>query len=396
MAEEEDEYDKPDIIIDNGTGYCKVGFNTEETPRSIFPACVGYPKYKNEIISSEKKEFYIGQDAEEKRAVLLLNYPIEHGVINNWDDMEKIWGHVFTNELRIDPVEHNIMITEAPLNPKENREKMAQIMFETFNVPKFYIAIQAVLSLYSFGKSTGIIGDMGDGVTHFVPIFEGYSLPHAIMRLDLAGRDLTEYMLKLLTEIGRRFSTSAEKEIVKNIKEKACYVSLDFENEKENVEVFDYQLPDGNNIYIKDQRIKCPEALFNPSLIGKEGAGIAQICYDSIQKCDIDLRADLYHNIHLTGGTSMFAGLTKRFIKEMVNLIPESMKFQLKINGEGFKIKDDKSDDNNETNEQKFKRKYAVWIGGKELSKISSFQSNWITKEEYEEHGATIVHRKCF
>lgn len=123
MAEEEDEYDKPDIIIDNGTGYCKVGFNTEETPRSIFPSCVGYPKYKNEIISSEKKEFYIGQDAEEKRAVLLLNYPIEHGVINNWDDMEKIWGHVFTNELRIDPVEHNIMITEAPLNPKENREK---------------------------------------------------------------------------------------------------------------------------------------------------------------------------------------------------------------------------------------------------------------------------------
>lgn len=204
-------------------------------------------------------------------------------------------------------------------------------------------------------------------------------------------------MLKLLTEIGRRFSTSAEKEIVKNIKEKACYVALNFENEKKNVDFFDYELPDGNNIVIKDQRIRCPEVLFNPSIIGKEGSGIAQMCYDSIQKCDIDLRADLYHNIHLTGGTSMFTGLTKRLLKEMVDLVPESMKFQLRINGEGFKMKDDKNDDNNnESNEQKFERKYAVWIGGKNLSNISSFQSNWITKEEYEEYGAIIVHRKCF
>ena len=199
MAEGEEGEAKPHIIIDNGTGYCKAGLSGEEGPRAVFPACVGYPKYASGMVGGDKKEFFVGADAEAKRGVLKLNYPIEHGVVNNWDDMEKIWGHVFTNELRVAPEEHNVMLTEAPMNPKENREKMAQIMFETFNVPGLYIAIQAVLSLYSAGKFTGIVADSGDGVTHFVPIFDGYSLPHAVIRLDLAGRDLTEYMMKLLT-----------------------------------------------------------------------------------------------------------------------------------------------------------------------------------------------------
>ena len=145
MAEEEGE-SKPHIIIDNGTGYCKAGLSGEEGPRAVFPACVGYPKYASGMVGGDKKEFFVGADAEAKRGVLKLNYPIEHGVVNNWDDMEKIWGHVFTNELRVAPEEHNVMLTEAPMNPKENREKMAQIMFETFNVPGLYIAIQAVLS----------------------------------------------------------------------------------------------------------------------------------------------------------------------------------------------------------------------------------------------------------
>ena len=140
MAEEEGGEAKPHIIIDNGTGYCKAGLSGEEGPRAVFPACVGYPKYASGMVGGDKKEFFVGADAEAKRGVLKLNYPIEHGVVNNWDDMEKIWGHVFTNELRVAPEEHNVMLTEAPMNPKENREKMAQIMFETFNVPGLYIA----------------------------------------------------------------------------------------------------------------------------------------------------------------------------------------------------------------------------------------------------------------
>ena len=377
MTTEEGEEGKPHIIIDNGTGYCKAGLSGEEGPRAVFPACVGYFKYASGVVGGDEKVFFIGADAVAKRGVLKLNYPIERGVVDNWDDMEKIWGHVFTNELRVDPVEHNVMLTEAPMNPKENREKMAQIMFETFNVPGLYIAIQAVLSLYSAGKFTGIVADSGDGVTHFVPIFDGYSLPHAVIRLDLAGRDLTEFMMKLLTETGTRFSTTAEKEIVKAIKEKSCYVALDFEEELNSVEPFDYELPDGTHIVVKDQRIRCPEALFKPAMIGKEGNGIGQTCYDSIQKCDIDVRKDLYNCVVLSGGSSMYTGLPERLSKEIKALAPESMKEEVKVIASP-------------------ERKFAVWIGGSILSSISTFESMWITKTEYEESGATIVHRKCF
>ena len=393
-SEEEDE--THNVIIDNGTGYCKVGLSCDEAPRSVFPSCVGYAKYESGMIYSGQKEFYIGYDAVYKKGVLKLNYPIEHGVVNNWDDMEKIWGHAFTNELRVAPEEHKVMLTEAPLNPKENREKMAQIMFETFNVPGLYISIQAVLSLYSAGKVTGIVLDSGDGVTHFVPIFESYSLPHAILRLDCAGRDLTEYMIKLLTEVGQRFYTSSEKEIAKNIKEKSCYIALDFEEEKSKVESYDYELPDGNHIILRDQRIRCPEALFSPSLIGIEGPGIAELCCNSIQRCDIDLRRDLYYNILLSGGNSTISGLSERLSKEIKKIL-EGKITTIRVLPTKEMNKEKKDED--EEGEKKIKSydiKYAVWQGGAVASKLDSFKSNWITKTEYEEEGATILHRKCF
>jgi actin-related protein len=374
--------EKPHIIIDNGSGYIKAGFSGEEGPRSVFPGIVGRPKEKSIMEGLGTKDCYIGQQAEEKRGILILKYPIEHGVVDDWEDMERIWDHTFVNELRVVPSEHNVMLTEAPMNPKVNREKMTQIMFETFGVPGLYVAIQAVLSLYSAGKFTGIVCDSGDGVTHFVPIFDGYALPHSIIRINLAGRDLTDYLVTILSERGHHFTTSAEREIVKDIKEKLCYVALDYDQEMINTKngsshEATYEMPDGQMLTIGNERFRCPEALFQPKLVGKEFAGLGDSTYQSIMKSDVDVRKDLYSNIVLSGGTTLYAGLPERLTKEVQKLAPQSMANKVKV----IAVPE---------------RKYCVWIGGSILSSISTFSTMWITKEEYNDAGPSIVHRKCF
>merc|ERR1711966_256 len=383
----------PAIVMDNGTGMMKCGLSGEDAPKVTFASGVGYPKNKA-MLQGSNKDYYVGEEAQQKRGILILKYPLEHGVIQNWDDMEKIWKHTFDNELRIvlgadEEAEEDVsgvLLTEAPMNPKDNRERMTQIMFETFNVRRFYVAIQAVLSLYASGRTTGVVVDCGDGVSHTVPIYEGYSMPHAIQRINLAGRDLTDYICKILTESKINLHTSAERESAKKIKEDLCYVSMNFAEEVDNFAGKEktFELPDMSMVTVRNQIIRCPELMFKPSLAGKEIMGLHELTKKTIDDCDMDVRKDLLQNIVMSGGTTMFPNMPERLQAEVEGLVAEGAKVKVIAPPE---------------------RMITVWLGGSILASLSTFSRMWINQYSqpdasppitgYDEVGPRIVHQMC-
>ncbi|KAK7502228.1 hypothetical protein BaRGS_00006592 [Batillaria attramentaria] len=362
MSDDSSRYDeKPAVVIDTGSDTCKAGFAGDDSPKAVFPSTV-----------CAQQEMDTENKAQSRRG---SHTTAEHGIVTNWDDMEKIWHYTFYNELRVAPEEHPVLLTEAPLNPRKNREKMAEIMFENINCPAMCVATRPVLSLYAGGRTTGIIVDAGDSMIYSAPIYEGSAVPGAVLSLDRAGCKLTDYLASLLQEL----NTRAEREIVRDIKEKLCYVALDFEQEMQTAASSSsleksYELPDGQVITIGNERFRCPEAMFQPSILGKEAPGIHEMVNNSIMKCDVNIRKDLYANIVLSGGSTMFPGISNRMLKEIETLAPPKMKIRIFAPPE---------------------RKYSAWSGGSILASTSTFPQMWISKQEYDESGPSIVHEKC-
>eukprot|EP00274_Cyanoptyche_gloeocystis_P005801 CAMPEP_0196658520 /NCGR_PEP_ID=MMETSP1086-20130531/30109_1 /TAXON_ID=77921 /ORGANISM="Cyanoptyche gloeocystis , Strain SAG4.97" /LENGTH=381 /DNA_ID=CAMNT_0041992139 /DNA_START=96 /DNA_END=1241 /DNA_ORIENTATION=+ len=368
------------VVIDNGSGLLKAGIAGDEMPKCCFPSYVGRPKHVKVMAGAIEGDTFIGSKAEELRGILQLKYPIEHGIVKDWGDMEKIWSHVYTNELKIQSEEHPVLLTEAPLNPRRNREKAAEIFFETFNVPALFISIQAVLSLYASGRTTGVVLDCGDGVTHAVPIFEGFALPHCITRIDVAGRDVTDQLMLLLRKAGYNLHTSAEREVVKSIKETACYCAYNLQKEETVAQdksrpPSEYKLPDHTVIELGPERFRAPEVLFRPELIGKEFPGIHECLVDSINKADLDIRKTLYGQIVLSGGSTLFQSFGERLLNDVRKLAPKDLKIRIFAPPE---------------------RKYSTWIGGSILASLAAFKKMWVSADEFNEAGANAIHRKTF
>ncbi|KAK6155365.1 hypothetical protein DH2020_009613 [Rehmannia glutinosa] len=424
------------LIVMNA--YVKCGFAGENFPTSVFPCVVGRPmlRYEESLMEQEltvsfcylhsstfgytlfsfecfseidvlmgdrtfaQQDTLVGDACLKWRHQLDISYPVNNGIVQNWDDMGHVWDHAFFSELKVDPTECKILLTDPPLNPSKNREKMVEIMFEKYNFSGVFIQIQAVLTLYAQGLLTGLVIDSGDGVTHVVPVVDGYSFPHLTKRMNVAGRHITSYLVDLLMRRGYAMNRTADFETVRNIKEKLCYISYDYKREYQlgletTILVKNYTLPDGRVIKVGNERFQAPEALFTPELIDVEGDGMADMVFRCIQEMDIDNRMMLYQHIVLSGGSTMYPGLPSRLLKSD-HLFPSLEKeisdryldVVLKGNKDGLKKLRLRIEDPP-------RRKHMVYLGGAVLAGIMKDAPEfWISRQDYLEEGVACL-SKC-
>ena len=368
------------IVFDNGSGYFKAGFSEDFTPQISFPTVVGTPKNPNFMIGMDQKDFYVGNEVNSKINLLNTSYPVQKGCITDWNKMAQIWEYTYENELIVDPSEHPILLTEPPNPPKNYKEKMADLFFNKFKVEQFYASVTAVLSLYAIGKTTGLVLESGAGITHSVPIYEGFAIPYATIRLDISGKDLTNYLMDSLRK-GTNISTQdLDFDTFAKLKEEKCYVAYDYdatikEHQKKGKDELAVILPDGTELNISDETFKIPEILFQPNKVDKDFFGIHEAVYQSILRCKSAISKDLYGNIFLSGGNTMFKGISNRLFKEISALAPNTITVKTKAPQE---------------------RKSSVWIGGSILTGLSSFKNMWISQKDYNECGESIIARKMF
>lgn len=363
-----DDNDDNGIVLDNGCGNIKAGFASEAAPRCSIPNIIGSP-----ISGSDS---FVGDKAQNKRDVLKISCPMSRGIIQHWDDMERIWNHVFDTELHSSPNGRPVFISETPLNPKANREGIAKIMFEHFNVSSLYIAPDPVLSMYAHGSISGLVYTSGDAVTSLYPIYEGFPIPNHVKRIEFGGLDITESVSKSLCEKGYNNVSACVNDMftVRDIKERLCYVPLDYEHERKKLRetAKTYTLPDGQSISLDEARFQCVEPMFQPSAFGLEHEGQAALIRKVIMDSDIDLRKSLCDSIILSGGNTKFPGFAERVKHELSEVLPTSL---------GIKVRAPQE------------RSSSVWIGMSIVATMSNYKGMWISKQSYDENGPSVIHR---
>jgi len=378
-------FGQPPIIIDCGSGTLKAGFATKEGqhgPTVEFPSIIGRPRHKSlNQIGGRPDAIFVGNEAEAKRGILKCSYPVEKGYVRNMQDTYLLW----LEALRMLPDgmarvrDTGLVLTEPPLNSWKNREELVELALEKLQTAGVSLQVQGVLSLYSYGNITGTVCEIGDGVTHTIPVFDGFCLPHAVNRMDVGGRDCTSYLQKTLMDEGVSLTSSAEFEIARGIKEKYCKISQKFASDLEHKTGYErtsHTLPDGQIININSQQIRVPEILFDPAMIGYDEKGIHQMIADTIHKSDIDLRDELYSNVLLSGGSSMFPGMQTRLQDEVQKLIPSTMRASVKAERH---------------------RKFGAFIGGAMVASLPTFdEAMYITRQELQEYGPDVIARKSF
>lgn len=349
------------IVVDIGSGITKAGFSGEDGPRSVFNSVVGKPKMPGILVGMEQKENYVGEEALSKLEIMNFNYPVVQGEIKDWNKFETLLHYIFYSELKVAPEDVSILIAESPLNPKKNREKLAETLFETFNVQNIHIANSSMLALYSYGITSGIVIDSGFGLTSVVPVYEGYPLPYASFKIGFGGNNLNEILQSMLSnkmtykDVKGRLATE-------RIKESHGFVSKNFE-EQENigVEELKYRLPDASIIKLGSELYKFSESIFRP--FDETYPSLLQTITDCTSKCDPDITEEIQSNICLAGGTTMMNGYSDRLQKELINK-KGSNSFIFNFSQE---------------------RQYATWIGGSIISSLSNFKHMWVTKKFYDE-----------
>jgi actin-related protein 3 len=401
----------PAVVIDNGTGYTKMGYAGNTEPQYIIPTIIATQEGKGaQKAATQKKgvedlDFHIGDDAVANSKTYDTFSVLKHGQVDNWAHMEYFWEHCIFKYLRCEPEDHFFLLTEPPLNAPENREFTAEIMFETFNVPGLYIAVQAVLALAASWTSksvkertlTGTVIDAGDGVTHVIPVAEGYVIGSSIKHIPLAGRDITNFVLQLMRERGEPVPPEQSLEVAKRVKETYSYVCPDIVKEyaKYDAEQGKWiRQYDGVHSVTKKpftvdvgyERFLGPEIFFNPEIFNSDFlTPLPKVVDDTIQTCPIDVRRGLYKNIVLSGGSTMFKDFGKRLERD----IKRSVDFRIKRSEElsGGKIKAVPLDVKVISHHM---QRYAVWFGGSMLASTPEFYNVCHTKQQYDEIGPSI------